>query len=47
LTLCMDNRIPIVVFDMNVPGNIRAVVMGGRIGTLVGNASLRPPAERV
>jgi hypothetical protein len=29
------------VFDMNVPGNIRRVVMGDRIGTLVG------PAQRV
>ena len=41
LTLCMDNDLPIVVFDMNVPGNIRRVVMGERIGTLVG------PAERI
>jgi uridylate kinase len=41
LTLCMDNNLPIVVFDMNVPGNIRRVVMGDRIGTLVG------PAQRV
>jgi uridylate kinase len=38
LTLCMDNNLPIVVFDMNVPGNIRRVVMGERIGTLVGAA---------
>jgi uridylate kinase len=38
LTLCMDNKLPIVVFDMNVPGNIRRVVMGERIGTLVGPA---------
>jgi uridylate kinase len=38
LTLCMDNGIPIVVFDMNVAGNIRRVVMGDDIGTLVGNA---------
>jgi len=36
LTLCMDNGIPIVVFDMNVSGNIRRVVMGDDIGTLVG-----------
>ena len=37
LTLCMDNGIPIVVFDMNVSGNIRRVVMGDDIGTLVGH----------
>ena len=48
LTLCMDNDIPIIVFDMNVPGNIRRVVMGDAIGTLVGDASLRAiTAERV
>ena len=35
LTLCMDNDLPIIVFDMNVPGNIRRVVFGEPIGTLV------------
>jgi uridylate kinase len=35
LTLCMDNELPIIVFDMNVPGNIRRVVYGEPIGTLV------------
>jgi uridylate kinase len=35
LTLCMDNGLPIVVFDMNVAGNIRRVVFGESIGTLV------------
>jgi uridylate kinase len=40
--------LPIIVFDMNVPGNIRSVVMGEPIGTLVGPASARPSlAERV
>jgi uridylate kinase len=37
LTLCMDNGIPIVVFDMNQPGNIRRVLRGEPIGTFVGN----------
>ena len=35
LTLCMDNDVPIIVFDMNVAGNIRRVVFGEEIGTLV------------
>jgi uridylate kinase len=35
LTLCMDNGLPILVFDMNVPGNIRKAVFGAPIGTLV------------
>ncbi|HMD02220.1 MAG TPA: UMP kinase [Candidatus Baltobacteraceae bacterium] len=39
LTLCMDNEIPIIVFDMNVPGNIRRVVFGEPIGTLVANGA--------
>jgi uridylate kinase len=33
--LCMDNEVPIVVFDMFKPGNIRSVVLGEKIGTLV------------
>jgi uridylate kinase len=37
LTLCMDNGLPIIVFDMNVPSNIRRVVWGEAIGTYVGN----------
>ena len=35
LTLCMDNNLPIVVFDMAVAGNIRRVVFGEPIGTVV------------
>jgi len=38
LALCMDNGLPIVVFDMNVAGNIRRVVQGERIGTMVAGA---------
>jgi uridylate kinase len=34
-SLCMDNEVPIVVFDMFQPGNLRAVVLGKKIGTLV------------
>jgi uridylate kinase len=34
-SLCMDNDIPIVVFDMNQYGNIRKVVLGEPIGTFV------------
>lgn len=37
-SLCMDNQIPIVVFDMNVYGNIRKVILGEAIGTLVGGS---------
>ena len=34
-TLCMENNLPIVVFDMNNPGNLRRVVEGEKVGTLV------------
>jgi uridylate kinase len=35
ISLCMDNNMPIVVFNLTVPGNIRRVVLGERIGTVV------------
>ena len=36
IALCRENDLPIVVFDMAVPGNIRKVVCGERVGTQVG-----------
>ena len=35
ISLCMDNGMPIVVFNMNRPGNIRRVVLGERVGSKV------------
>ncbi|MBK6627232.1 MAG: UMP kinase [Flavobacteriales bacterium] len=34
-TLCNENKLPIIVFDMNKPGNLRKVVAGEQVGTLV------------
>ena len=34
-SLCMDNKMPIIVFDMFKPHNLRRVVMGEKVGTLV------------
>ena len=34
-TLCMENNLPIIVFDMNKEGNLRRVVTGEKVGTLV------------
>ena len=34
-SLCMDNRIPIVVFDMNKPSNFTDIVLGKKVGTMV------------
>ncbi len=35
VSLCMDNKLPIVVFNLNKEGNIRRVVLGKKIGTVV------------
>lgn len=35
ITLCNENKLPIIVFDMNSPGNLRKVVAGEEVGTLV------------
>ncbi len=34
-TLCMENKLPIIVFNMNQPGNLLSVVQGLNVGTLV------------
>ena len=41
MALCMDNALPVIVFDMAVPGNIRRAICGEAIGTYVG----REPAQ--
>jgi uridylate kinase len=35
VSLCMDNRLPIVVFNLRVPGNMKRAIMGEPIGTTV------------
>jgi uridylate kinase len=35
ITLCMDNDLPIIVFDLTSPGNIRKILQGDSIGTIV------------
>ena len=35
ISLCMDNKLPIIVFNLRTPGNLRKVVMGERVGTTV------------
>ncbi|MFW5878375.1 MAG: uridine monophosphate kinase, partial [Myxococcota bacterium] len=36
ISLCMDNRLPLIVFDLMEPGNVKRVVLGEEVGTLVG-----------
>jgi uridylate kinase len=35
ISLCQEHNLPIVVFNLNVPGNIRRVVSGEKVGSLV------------
>jgi len=34
-SLCMDNKMPIIIFDFSQPHNLRRLVMGEKVGTLV------------
>ena len=36
-TMCKENNMPIYVFDMDTPGNLKKVMNGEKIGTLVSN----------
>ncbi|RZC67543.1 hypothetical protein C5167_011232 [Papaver somniferum] len=36
ITLCQENNIPVVVFNLSKPGNISKAIMGERVGTLIG-----------
>jgi uridylate kinase len=35
ITLCRDNKMPIIVFNLSVPGNIRRVALGEKVGSIV------------
>jgi uridylate kinase len=35
ISLCMDNHLPIIVYDIKRPGNLRRIVQGEKVGTLV------------
>jgi uridylate kinase len=35
ISLCMDNSLPIIVFNLNKPDNIKRIVLGEEVGTLV------------
>ncbi len=47
LSLCMDNDLPIYVFNMADERNIDRIVSGERVGTLVSNTLAADPAQRV
>jgi len=35
ISLCMENNVPVIVFNLNLPGNIKKVILGEPIGTIV------------
>jgi uridylate kinase len=35
ISLCMDNNLPIIVFNLTIPGNLKRVVLGEKVGSLV------------
>ena len=43
VSLCMENDLPIIVFDLNQPDNITRVAIGERVGTLIGGAASGGP----
>ncbi|KAF5745150.1 Amino acid kinase family protein [Tripterygium wilfordii] len=45
ITLCQENNIPIVVFNLNKPGNISKAIKGERVGTLIGGPWTSAPAR--
>jgi uridylate kinase len=42
ISLCMDNKLPIVVFDLTRRGNIRRIVSGEEVGSVVTNDTTPP-----
>lgn len=35
ISLCMENKLPILIFNLNIPGNIKRAVLGEKIGTII------------
>ncbi|MDH7514250.1 MAG: UMP kinase [Bacteroidota bacterium] len=45
VTLCSEHNVPIIVFNINVPGNLRRIVLGEEIGTLVSTSYHQPASS--
>ena len=39
ISLCMDNKLPIVVFDLMEAGNIKRIVLGEPVGSIVSSSA--------
>jgi uridylate kinase len=42
LSLCLENKLPIIVFDMTTPGNLERAVTGETVGTLISSEGVTP-----
>jgi len=40
VSLCMDNKIPIIVFNMSVRGNLKKIILGEKVGTYIGDLEI-------
>ena len=40
MSLCMDNNLPIIVFDVSVPGNVERIIRGEKVGSVVSEAAV-------
>jgi uridylate kinase len=47
LTLCMENSLPIIVFDLFVAGSLQRILMGDDVGTLVNETGSLEPVGAV
>ncbi|KAD4586349.1 hypothetical protein E3N88_23950 [Mikania micrantha] len=47
ITLCQENNIPVVVFNLGKPGNIAKAIKGERVGTLIGGDCVSAAARRI
>ena len=46
ISLCMENNLPIIVFNVGIEGNLRRIAVGERVGTLVCGSEGMPGSER-
>lgn len=46
ITLCRENKLPIIVFDINTKGNLRRLLLGENVGTIVSDTAMTTPTEQ-
>ncbi|MBI1807704.1 MAG: UMP kinase [Ignavibacteria bacterium] len=46
ITLCKENKMPIIVFNMNIPGSLKRLIVGEKVGTMVSSTKTLTAAKR-